>query len=216
MIGERLPVCRARLAAQTVCVDGRHLRNQVGMPENLQDRGHQQVGDGEPVLEVVASVEPIGEVREPLLRGLDRLRPAQLRPFRLGLENIDLDEVANMRLDRIHRREEPRRRTRPFVGIGRHQRFRPPGDMVEDRTGFEEHQPVFLIDRHLPEGLQTAIVLGRPVLEADLPDLVGKAGLFQRPPEPQVAAQTLGERRHPAERGKSDHAVTPSFASIST
>ena len=69
-------------------------------------------------------------------------------------------------------------------------------------------EAVFLEDRHLPEGLQCAIV--RLVLIA-LPEEarpVGQAGLLQRPARAQIAHLALGEVRNPFEGGNRDHAMS--------
>ena len=77
--------------------------------------------------------------------------------------------------------------------------------------GFEQHEAVFLEDRHLPEGLQRAIV--RFVLIAQLEEarLVRQAGFLQRPARAQIAHLALGKLRNPFESGNRDHAMC-SFA----
>jgi hypothetical protein len=77
--------------------------------------------------------------------------------------------------------------------------------------GFEQHEAVFLEDRHLPEGLQRAIV--RFVLIAQLEEarLVRQASFLQRPARAQIAHLALGKLWNPFESGDRDHAMC-SFA----
>ena len=93
----------------------------------------------------------------------------------------------------------------------RQERLAPLADMEHDGAGFEEDEAVLLEDRHLPEGLQRAIL--RLVLIALLEKarLVRQARFLQRPARAQIAHLALGEVRNPFESGDRDHAMC-SFA----
>ena len=79
--------------------------------------------------------------------------------------------------------------------------------MEHDGSGFEEDEAVFLEHRHLPEGLQRAIVRFVLIALFEEARLVRQAGLLQRPTRAQVAHLALGEVRNPFESGDRDHAA---------
>jgi hypothetical protein len=83
--------------------------------------------------------------------------------------------------------------------------------MQHDGPGFEEHEAVFLKDRHLPKGLQRTIVRFFLITQLEKPRLVRQTGFLQRPASAQIAHLTLGKLGNPVECGDRDHAIC-SFA----
>ena len=96
---------------------------------------------------------------------------------------------------------------RACARVLRQERLAPFADIEHDGSGFEEDEAVFLEDRHLPEGLQRAIV--RFVLIALFKEtgLVRQAGFLQRPARAQIAHLALGEIWNPPESRDRDHVV---------
>ncbi len=76
---------------------------------------------------------------------------------------------------------------------------------------FEQDELVLQENRHLPEGLQRAIVRRVALALFEQARLVGEAGLFERPSYAQIAYLTSRERRNPGKGGYGDHAAC-SFA----
>ena len=72
---------------------------------------------------------------------------------------------------------------------------------------FEEDEALFLEDRHLPEGLQRAIVGFVLIALFKETGLVRQAGFLQRPGRAQIAHLALGEVWNPSESGDRDHVV---------
>ena len=79
------------------------------------------------------------------------------------------------------------------------------GDVQHDGARLEEHQPVLLIDGHLPKWLHAPVAVGLLVLGTDQPLLIRKARLFERPAHAKIPHQALGERRYPLECTHTDH-----------
>ena len=77
--------------------------------------------------------------------------------------------------------------------------------------GFEQHEAVFLEDRHLPEGLECAVIRFILIALFEETGFVGQAGFLQRPARAQIAHLALGKLRDPFESGDGDHAMR-SFA----
>src|SRR5438552_269315 len=83
--------------------------------------------------------------------------------------------------------------------------------MLHDGPGFEEHEAIFLKNRHLPERLQRAIVRFVLIALFEEAGLVRQTGFLQRPARAQIAHLALGKLWHPFESGDRDHALC-SFA----
>src|SRR6476660_2277983 len=81
--------------------------------------------------------------------------------------------------------------------------------MQHDGPGFEEHEAVFLKDRHLPEGLQRAIVRFVLIAQFEEARLVSETSFLQRPARAQIAHLALGKLRNPFESGDRDHEMAP-------
>src|SRR6516225_7614918 len=84
---ERLEVVRQRLleggprlAALLISLQRRSPGHDVGMAQNAENSGHQQIPRRKPAFEIVAAVEPILECSKPLLYHLHHHRPARMRP----------------------------------------------------------------------------------------------------------------------------------------
>src|SRR6185295_20396750 len=101
--------------------------------------------------------------------------------------------------DGIERRDQPLRRACTGACVLRQERLASLADMEHDGPGFEEHEAVFLEDRHLPEGLQRAIVRLLLVALLEEPRPVRQTGLFQGPAHAQIAHLTPGEVWNPFE-----------------
>ena len=71
------------------------------MPQNSQHGRHQKVRHGETILQIVATVEPIGERGQTRLCEFDSRWPAFFCPILLGMKQVDRREVLNVRFDRI-------------------------------------------------------------------------------------------------------------------
>ncbi len=113
-----------------------------------------------------------------------------------------------MRLNGVERRHQPLNRPSARARILRQQRLAALSDVLHDGSGLEQHEAVFLEDRHLAEGLQ------RPVLRLVLIALaqqtapVWQAGLLQRPAHAQIPYLTPSELGNPFESGNRDHEVS--------
>jgi hypothetical protein len=73
-----------------------------------------------------------------------------------------------------------------------------------------KHVAVFLKDRHLPEGLQCAIVRFVLITHFEQARLVGQTGFLQRPARAQIAHLALSKLRNPFESGDRDHVMCSS------
>ncbi len=190
------------------------LFDQVGVAWDAQHRRHHQVAGREAVLQVLASIQAVGQLGQPPLQRFHHRRPARLGPVLVGVEEVDLDQAGHARFDGIQRREDPRLGARPPGRIDRHQDLGPLGDVQDDRPGFEHRDAVRFECRHLREGLMLAIGVRLLLLLCDQPRFVGDPRLFQRPADAQVPDQPLGEGRDPTECTHSGHGGSPLMGQV--
>lgn len=80
-------------------------------------------------------------------------------------------------------------------------------DVQDDGPGFEQREPVLLEDRHLPEGLQRAVLRLVLVALREQAGPVRKARLLQRPAHAKIPDEASREIGNPLEGGYRDHAV---------
>ena len=175
------------------------------MAQVAQHGDHHQVADGEAALEPLLVAERVGQQLEPRLDLLDHLRPPLLRPVLAAVEDVDVDQLEDHRLDAVQRGDQPgdRRASAPF-GVGRQQPLVAQAEVDQDRAAFEQLDLVVAIGRHLAERLLVEIVGRARVHRVEQADPIGPADLLERPADAQVADQPGGEVGHPAEGGDLD------------
>ena len=100
-------------------------------------------------------------------------------------------------------------RARARRRVLRQERLAPFADMQHDGSGFEEDEAVVLEDRHLPEGLQRAIVHLVLIALFKQARLVRETRFLQRPARAQIAHLALGKIWNPFESRDRDHGVLP-------
>ena len=125
----------------------------VGVPQNAQHRGHHEVCRRETILQVGSISKPVLNGVKPLLHHFHCGRAARSRPTLAGVEQVDFGEVLDVGLNRVQGGKNPRTCARPSIGIGRHQRLGPFGDMDHDGARLEQLQISTLDRRDLAERL---------------------------------------------------------------
>src|ERR671912_341913 len=105
----------------------------------------------------VAAVQPPGERRK--LHAGERLlaRPPRLCPLFLRVEQVEIGQVGDMRLDRVHGREQPLRHLGPASRIAWRQRLGPVGEVLDDGGALEQHQTGVLDHWNLAPGLDVPV-----------------------------------------------------------
>ncbi len=157
------------------------------------------VADRKAAFEPFLVAERLGKQLQPRLDLLDDLRPAFLRPLLAAVEDVDVDQLEQHRLDAVQRRDQPGDRPHPLVEVAGKQALVLKAQVDQDRAALEQMHVAVRECGHLPERLLVEIIRRTRVHRVEQSDPVGPLDLLERPADAQVADQPSGEVRNPAE-----------------
>jgi hypothetical protein len=154
------------------------------LPEHGDDH---QIADRKPALKPLLIAQRLGQQIQPNFEFLDDLRPTFLRPVLAAIEDVDVDQFEQHRLDAVQRSDQPGDGPHPLIEVARKQSLILKSEMNEDRAAFEQLHLLILVGRNLPERL-FAEVIGRPrIHRIEQTDPVGPLDFFECPADAQIA-----------------------------
>src|SRR6266446_4192555 len=120
MVRHSLLEGRPRLAAFLIRPQRWPPGHDVGMAQDAQHGGHQEISRREPIFEIIAAAEPVLERGKPLLHRLDCHRPTRRRPRLTGIgkRRAYLAPGSGVRPNSMRRTSHAMVRARPFASHG--------------------------------------------------------------------------------------------------